>query len=103
MVKNRVKDCFFIGNLGIPAVDINIEFASQAVGNDIEAVKEFLRGKTTGASSLEKVLGMIERNEVDLVALGRPILADPEWVAKVESKRVDELQPVPKDAGERLY
>lgn len=74
-----------------------------SVGNDVEELKEFLRGKKTGASSIEKVLGMIERNEVDLVALGRPILADPEWVAKVETARVDELLPVPKDADERLY
>lgn len=74
-----------------------------SVGNDLEELKEFLRGKRTGASSLEKVLGMIERNEVDLVALGRQILADPEWVAKVETARVDELQPVPKDVDERLY
>lgn len=74
-----------------------------SIGSDIDAVKGLLQGKTTGDSTLEKALGMIARGEVDLVALGRPILADPQWVAKVESGRAEELQPVPPGADERLY
>lgn len=74
-----------------------------SVGQDIDVVKDFLRGHTTGQSTLEKIMGMLDRQEIDLVALGRPILADPEWVLKVRDNRAEALQPVPKDADEHLY
>lgn len=74
-----------------------------SVGHDVEATKEYLRGDRAVHSSLEKAIGMVERGEVDLVALGRPLLADPEWVTKLRDGRTEELKPVPKDADQYLY
>jgi 2,4-dienoyl-CoA reductase-like NADH-dependent reductase (Old Yellow Enzyme family) len=42
---------------------------------------------TTG---LEPLLKQLEHDEFDVVAIGRALLADPEWVNKVESGRLDE-------------
>jgi 2-enoate reductase len=38
----------------------------------------------------EKVLA---ENKADFIALGRPLLADPEWPAKVRSGRIEEIRP----------
>lgn len=43
--------------------------------------------ETTG---LEPLLEQFEREEFDIVAVGRALLADPEWVHKVEAGRLDE-------------
>ena len=36
---------------------------------------------------------MIEAGEVDLVAVGRALLADPVWAAKIRDGRAEELVP----------
>jgi 2-enoate reductase len=36
---------------------------------------------------------VIEDGKADFVALGRPLLADPEWVRKVKDGRVDDIRP----------
>ncbi|KAF0957995.1 NADH:flavin oxidoreductase [Rhodococcus sp. T7] len=43
--------------------------------------------------SLAPLLDLFERNEFDLVALGRAVLADPQWVAKVASGDLDAIRP----------
>ncbi|WP_330230456.1 hypothetical protein OHA40_31540 [Nocardia sp. NBC_00508] len=35
----------------------------------------------------------MERDEFDLVAVGRALLGDPQWLAKVLADRIDELTP----------
>lgn len=35
----------------------------------------------------------MERDEFDMVAVGRALLQDPQWAAKVLGNRFDELQP----------
>lgn len=74
-----------------------------SIGNDVEAVKAYLQGAQTGQSTLEILLGMIDRGEVDVAAVGRPTLADPEWAAKVRDQRFAELHPIPPDAMETFY
>jgi 2,4-dienoyl-CoA reductase-like NADH-dependent reductase (Old Yellow Enzyme family) len=37
------------------------------------------------------LVAMFERGEFDLVALGRVLLADPDWLMKIEQGRIDEL------------
>jgi 2-enoate reductase len=36
---------------------------------------------------------VVEENKADMVALGRGLLADPQWVAKVRSNQVDQIRP----------
>lgn len=64
-----------------------------SVGLDTDFTTAFREGKGAAVSGLDAIVGMIERGEVDLVAVGRALLADPAWAAKVRDGRTDELQP----------
>jgi 2,4-dienoyl-CoA reductase-like NADH-dependent reductase (Old Yellow Enzyme family) len=35
----------------------------------------------------------MEREEFDLIAVGRALIVDPDWAAKVQAGRLDELNP----------
>jgi 2,4-dienoyl-CoA reductase-like NADH-dependent reductase (Old Yellow Enzyme family) len=45
----------------------------------------------------------MERDEFDLVAVGRALLQDPEWARKVLAGRFDELAPYDAAAAKTLY
>ena len=47
----------------------------------------------SGTASLDRVLEVLARDEVDLVAVGRALIADPAWVTKVREQRPGELLP----------
>ncbi|WP_199824052.1 NADH:flavin oxidoreductase [Streptomyces sp. NBRC 109706] len=63
-----------------------------SVGFDNEFLQSFQgqQGKVTGIDGL---LDRMERDEFDLVAVGRGLLANPDWTAKVLNDRWDELRP----------
>ncbi len=49
-------------------------------------------------ASLEGLLTRFEAEEFDLVAVGRALLVDPEWAAKVRDGRQDEILPFSRNA-----
>jgi 2,4-dienoyl-CoA reductase-like NADH-dependent reductase (Old Yellow Enzyme family) len=46
---------------------------------------------------------MMDRKEFDLIAVGRALLQDPEWVKKVKEGRMDELKDYDGKALSTLY
>ncbi len=46
---------------------------------------------------------MFERGKFDLVALGRVLLADPNWLEKVEQRRIDSLTPYDRTTALQQY
>lgn len=54
------------------------------------------------AGSIEQLSNRIKQGEFDLVAVGRALLQDPEWVIKVKENRLDELQDFSKDSLMKL-
>ena len=54
-------------------------------------VYESFKGKSARAASLDGLLARLERGEFDLVAVGRALLQDPAWLAKVRQGRVDQI------------
>ena len=59
-------------------------------------VGDFLRaftGEGAALGSLDNLLDRLERDEFDLVAVGRALLQDPEWASKVLAGQIDELKP----------
>jgi 2,4-dienoyl-CoA reductase-like NADH-dependent reductase (Old Yellow Enzyme family) len=40
----------------------------------------------------------MDRGDFDLVAVGRPLLADPHWTQKIREERTDELKGFSKEA-----
>ncbi|WP_409471244.1 NADH:flavin oxidoreductase [Streptomyces sp. HC307] len=71
---------------GKPAVTVG------SVGLDGEFLEAF-QGKGAAVGSLDNLLDRLERDEFDLVAVGRALLQDPQWAAKVLAGRFDELAP----------
>ena len=54
-------------------------------------------------AGIEALLERLERDEFDLIAVGRALLADPAWARKVRERRFDELIAYSPAALERLH
>ncbi|WP_329040750.1 NADH:flavin oxidoreductase [Streptomyces sp. NBC_00178] len=63
---------------------------------------DFLQG-SAGTAGLEALIERLERDEFDLVAVGRALLVDPEWARKVLEGRADDLLPFTPEAEKTLY
>ncbi|MFJ4473008.1 NADH:flavin oxidoreductase [Streptomyces sp. NPDC089424] len=61
-----------------------------SVGLDGEFLRAFA-GEGAGVGSIDNLLDRLERDEFDLVAVGRALLQDPLWARKVLTGRFDEL------------
>lgn len=70
---------------GLPTISVG------SVGLSSEFTGAF-RGQGSAASNLDDVLARLDREEFDLVAVGRALLQDPEWALKVKEGRFDELR-----------
>lgn len=70
--------------LGKPTITVG------SVGLDGEFIAAF-RGAGSRPASLDGLIKRLEREEFDLVAVGRALLADPKWVEKIRDSRLDEL------------
>lgn len=64
-----------------------------SVGLDGGDFLNAFQGKGAELGSLDNLLDRFERDEFDLVAVGRALLQDPQWAEKVLSGRVGELAP----------
>jgi 2,4-dienoyl-CoA reductase-like NADH-dependent reductase (Old Yellow Enzyme family) len=72
-----------------------ITVGSVSLDNDMLSA---FRGEGAGIASIDQLIEMMERDEVDLVAVGRALLIDPAWAAKVRDGRMDQLLPYRGDA-----
>lgn len=76
-----------------------------SVGLDLDFVNSLTVGDKANPSEknlayLQKCLG---EREYDLVAVGRALLADPQWFQKVENKEFDMIRPFSKELLTTLY
>ncbi|MDQ0641722.1 2,4-dienoyl-CoA reductase-like NADH-dependent reductase (Old Yellow Enzyme family) [Pedobacter sp. W3I1] len=55
-------------------------------------------GQSSQPSSLDELVRRMDRGDFDLVAVGRPLLADPNWVEKIKYNRTAELKGFSKEA-----
>ncbi|AVH55977.1 MULTISPECIES: NADH:flavin oxidoreductase [Streptomyces] len=62
-----------------------------SVGLDNEFIDVF-QGKPGLVTGIDGLLDRMERDEFDLVAVGRALLGDPEWITKVLDGRTEELE-----------
>ncbi|MGW2634545.1 12-oxophytodienoate reductase, partial [Streptomyces chattanoogensis] len=63
-----------------------------SVGLDGDFLRAFA-GEGAAVGSIDNLLDRLERDEFDLVAVGRALLQDPLWAAKVLGDRFEELKP----------
>ncbi|WP_030244782.1 NADH:flavin oxidoreductase [Streptomyces sp. NRRL S-350] len=71
---------------GRPAITVG------SVGLDGDFVRAFM-GEGAPVQGIDDLLDRLERDEFDLVAVGRALLQDPQWAAKVLSGRFADLRP----------
>jgi 2,4-dienoyl-CoA reductase-like NADH-dependent reductase (Old Yellow Enzyme family) len=57
-----------------------------------------LQGESAEPSSLDELLRGFDRGDFDLVAVGRPLLADPSWARKIRKNRTAELKGFTKES-----
>lgn len=55
-------------------------------------------GESSEPTSLEELNRRFDRGDFDLVAVGRPLLSDPNWVAKIKTGKTDQLKGFSKEA-----
>ncbi|HEY2051026.1 MAG TPA: NADH:flavin oxidoreductase [Caulobacteraceae bacterium] len=60
-------------------------------------------GEASKPASLDELIRRLEREEFDLVAVGRAVLQDPEWAVKVRDGRTHELMDFERSAMATLY
>jgi 2,4-dienoyl-CoA reductase-like NADH-dependent reductase (Old Yellow Enzyme family) len=70
---------------GIPTMSVG------SVGLTSEFTGSF-RGEGSKAGNFDDAIERLDRGEFDMVAVGRAILQDPEWVVKVKARKFDELR-----------
>ncbi|WP_278265411.1 NADH:flavin oxidoreductase [Nocardia sp. AG03] len=63
-----------------------------SVGLDGDFLRAFA-GHGAELGSIDNLLDRMERDEFDLVAIGRALLQDPDWAAKLLTGRLDEVRP----------
>ena len=63
-----------------------------SVGLDGEFIRAFA-GEGAPVKGIDDLLDRLDSDEFDLVAVGRALLQDPQWAAKVLAGRFDELHP----------
>jgi 2,4-dienoyl-CoA reductase-like NADH-dependent reductase (Old Yellow Enzyme family) len=81
---------------GLPTITVG------SVGLDNDFMSSLRQGQDAHTMGLAPMVQMIERGDVDLVAVGRALLVDPAWAEKVQAGRFDELQPFTAEALKTL-
>ena len=54
-------------------------------------------------TSIEKAIKDISDEKYDLIAVGRALISDPEWVIKMREGRLNDVIPYSKEALFKLY
>ncbi|MFF5478910.1 NADH:flavin oxidoreductase [Streptomyces sp. NPDC012935] len=73
-----------------------------SVGLNGDFIKAFA-GQGSELKGIDDLLDRLERDEFDMVAVGRALLQDPQWAAKVLADRLDELKPYDATALKTLF
>ncbi|MEU6366371.1 NADH:flavin oxidoreductase [Streptomyces sp. NPDC046931] len=81
---------------GKPAITVG------SVGLDGDFIRGFA-GEGAPVKGIDNLLDRLEADEFDLVAVGRALLQDPEWAAKVLAGRFDDLTPYDAAALKTLH
>jgi 2,4-dienoyl-CoA reductase-like NADH-dependent reductase (Old Yellow Enzyme family) len=67
--------------------------ASTRRGSRSVTASALIRAEKSHVTGIEELLDRMEREEFDLVAIGRALLGDAEWLTKILAGRTNELTP----------
>ncbi len=85
------KPCITVGSVGLNSSFID------------ESKRDMVESSAVAQESFDNLAKRLSNDEFDLVAVGRALLQDPHWVAKVKENRIDELDDYSKDSLTKLY
>jgi 2,4-dienoyl-CoA reductase-like NADH-dependent reductase (Old Yellow Enzyme family) len=68
-----------------------------SVGLDSTFTSSF-NGKTANPAGLQLLIERLQKKEFDLVAVGRALLADANWIAKIKDGRLEEIEAFTQNA-----
>jgi 2,4-dienoyl-CoA reductase-like NADH-dependent reductase (Old Yellow Enzyme family) len=74
-----------------------------SVGLSGDVMQMFTKGEGSETADMSEMLRRYERGDFDLVAVGRALLQDPEWVQKVKLQKFDELKAFEAASTQVLY
>ncbi|GAA3410712.1 NADH:flavin oxidoreductase [Paenibacillus hodogayensis] len=74
-----------------------------SVGLDSDFTSLWSEGKGAEHANIDKLIEKLEHKEFDLVSVGRALLVDPAWAAKIREGRIAELIPFTPEAVKTLY
>lgn len=81
---------------GVPVITVG------SVGLDGEFIG-FFGGQQSNPKGIEELLRRLDRGDFDLVAVGRALLSDPQWLEKIRTGELDALKAFDRSALTRLY
>lgn len=61
-----------------------------SIGSSVDVVAGF-SGETSTSTSIDDLVKMLDRGDFDLVAIGRPLIANPDWVSKIRKEESSEI------------
>jgi 2,4-dienoyl-CoA reductase-like NADH-dependent reductase (Old Yellow Enzyme family) len=82
---------------GKPAISVG------SVGLETEFVSAMPENKGMGDANLDKLAERLENEEFDLIAVGRVLLGDPAWAAKIRDDRTAEIVPFTSETLKTLF
>ncbi|MFS0725380.1 NADH:flavin oxidoreductase [Paenibacillus sp. 1P07SE] len=74
-----------------------------SVGLNSDFTRLFAEGQGAAHEGIDRLLARLEQGEFDLVAVGRALLQDPAWAAKIREGRTDELSSFGPEALQTLH
>jgi len=77
---------------GLPTISVG----SVSLNEDFIATT--VHGERAGAADIGDLVAMMDRGDFDMIAIGRALIADPDWASKVRNGKVGEIKPYSADA-----
>ena len=74
-----------------------------SVGLDSDFIGLYVGKDQANTSPINKLIEMFDRDEFDMVAVGRALLSDPEWVLKVKEGKEDQIIGFTKEYVEKYF
>ena len=81
---------------GLPAISVG----SVSLSNDFIST---FGGQEAEHASIENLISRMEREEFDMIAVGRALIQDPEWATKVKEGRTDDFEDFDRETLSTLY
>lgn len=89
-----VKKLTGMPTMSVGSVGLTEDFISGTMASKQEQVEQ---------SGIEELVGRMTNNEFDLIAVGRALLQDPQWLIKVKEGRTAEVEPFARKSLKALY